>query len=670
MCADVIRLVWVPDVHLEARGGGGLGEQPVTWAWQTPWIVANMYLYNIQAVLCAGDMHNYTNPPDGTSLPADLDQAWNDGNGGLSIIDGAKLPDGSELPYLVTIGNHDYDNLDYGSPGPGLGQRDSSSFDKSIGWARLSRQAGKPWYVGYWPDPGGSLANQAIKIDVGGRHILIIALEVFPRPEAVTWAGGLINSYPTCEVIIITHGYMKLTSHLTANDAGYGPNNPTLYDGIRLNDWAKGFSNVKAILCGHDIPDGTDTGTNVAHRVDTATDEHPLVGIYANYQLGPGNSCNGCVGPSGEPPSQVVLLLELKGLQMNVRAFNTTQNQELSTPYPFILPWWSWSHLQLFYRGTNNALFSRWRNLDGSWSDEQDLGSVLGGNPITAQVPCTGILQLFYRGTNNALFSRWRNPDGSWSDEQALGGVLGGDPVAAKVPDTDVLQLFYRGTNNALFSRWRNPDGSWSDEQALGGVLGGDPVAAKVPGTDVLQLFYRGTNNAVYSRWRDPDGSWSDEQALGGVLGGDPVAAKVPGTDVLQLFYRGTNNALFSRWRDPDGSWSDEQALGGVLSGDPIAAQVPGTNILQLFYRGTNNAVYSRWRDPDGSWSDEETLGGVLSGDPIAAQVPGTDVLQLFYRGRNNAVFSRWRDPDGSWSDEQALGGVLSGDPIAALIPG
>ena len=110
-----------------------------------------------------------------------------------------------------------------------------------------------------------------------------------------------------------------------------------------------------------------------------------------------------------------------------------------------------------------------------------------------AQVPGS-ILQLFYRGADNSLYTRWRNPDGSWSGEQHLGGILNGDPFAARVPGTNILQLFYRGADNSVYTRWRNPDGTWSSEQHLGGILDGDPIAAQVPGSNILQLFYRGAD--------------------------------------------------------------------------------------------------------------------------------------------------------------------------------
>jgi hypothetical protein len=198
--------------------------------------------------------------------------------------------------------------------------------------------------------------------------------------------------------------------------------------------------------------------------------------------------------------------------------------------------------LQLFYRGTDSAVWTRWRDPDGTWSDEQRVGRVPGrrlrrrvhvvGDPVASALPGTDVLQLFYRGTDSALWTRWRDPDGTWSNEQRLGGTLVADPIAAALPGTRVLQLFYRGIDSAIWTRWRNADGTWSDEQRLGGVVINGPIAAVPPGTRVLQLFYRGTDSAIWTRWRNADGTWSDAHALGGVVhmpapppgGGQPFA--------------------------------------------------------------------------------------------------------------------------------------------------
>jgi hypothetical protein len=44
------------------------------------------------------------------------------------------------------------------------------------------------------------------------------------------------------------------------------------------------------------------------------------------------------------------------------------------------------------------------------WSSEQDLGGDPASLPYAIQVPGTNILQLFYQGTDNGLWTRWRNP--------------------------------------------------------------------------------------------------------------------------------------------------------------------------------------------------------------------------------------------------------------------
>jgi 1-phosphatidylinositol phosphodiesterase len=318
--------------------------------------------------------------------------------------------------------------------------------------------------------------------------------------------------------------------------------------------------------------------------------------------------------------------------------------------------------LQLFYRGGDNALWTRFRDPSGNWSDEGALGGDLTSDPVAAVVPGSDTLELFYRGGDNGLWTRWSAPGTYWSDEVEMGGVLNGAPVAAVIPGTNILQLFYRGSDNALFTRWRNQDGSWSDQVRMGGVLTTDPVAAVVPGTNTLQLFYRGGDDALWTRWLT-DGTWSDEVSMNGYLNGAPVAAAIPGTNTLQLFYRGGDNALWTRWLT-DGTWSDEVSMGGVLNGDPVAAVIPGTNILQVFYRGGDNALWTRWRNQDGSWSSEVSMDGYLTTDPVAAVIPGTNTLELFYRGGDNALWTRWLT-DGTWSDEVSMGGVLNGAPLA-----
>ena len=76
----------------------------------------------------------------------------------------------------------------------------------------------------------------------------------------------------------------------------------------------------------------------------------------------------------------------------------------------------------------------------------------------------SGWLQMFYVGTDNGLWTRSRDPDGTWGAEAPLGGDLTSEPAAAMIPGTDILQVFYAGTDDALWTRWSDSHHYWSDE--------------------------------------------------------------------------------------------------------------------------------------------------------------------------------------------------------------
>ena len=337
-----LTLVWIGDVHFEHyRDANGMG-QPTAWNPQLKWIVDHKDTYNIRAVLCAGDIQAMKIH---STFPVHFQTAWANNNGtgnGLVCIDD------SGLPYLVAAGNHDYTNL--------VG-RDTSAFDANLGHHKIKS---KPWYVSCWKDlkGGNTLATQAIKFDVGSRHFLVISLECFPRNSALSWAKGIINdeNYLDYEVIIITHAYMRLTGDLAGDlpdtDPGWcdgpafwgftdcqrcsdpGTNVTCANNGVTLEIWAQQFPNVKAILCGHSVSSYGNSGPNEAHRIDTAKDGHTFVGIFADYQT------DYTLNAAGHPSySQVVLLLELSGSLVNVRAFNTTTGVEETNNFPYVLPW-------------------------------------------------------------------------------------------------------------------------------------------------------------------------------------------------------------------------------------------------------------------------------------------------------------------------------------------
>jgi hypothetical protein len=309
-------------------------------------------------------------------------------------------------------------------------------------------------------------------------------------------------------------------------------------------------------------------------------------------------------------------------------------------------------------------------------------GNHLNGVVFAAQIPGTNVLEVFYAGTDNGLWTRWRNPDGVWSNEVGMGGHLfrGAAPIAIRLPNTNDLEVFYRGSDDHLRARLRNQEGTWLPEQDLGGQLKSDPSAARVPGTDQIEVFYQGSDGCLKTQWGDLQ-SWVYERGMGGELygGAAPIAIGLPNTNDLEVFYRGVDNHLRARLRNQEGTWLPEQDRGGQLSSDPSAAPVPGTDQIEVFYRGAGameGSLMTQWGDSE-SWVYETQvpLGGteyVISGStPKAYLQSGTNDLWVFYLGSQAIILAPHRTPDGSWLPSISLSYFpATSDINAVMIPG
>jgi hypothetical protein len=324
--------------------------------------------------------------------------------------------------------------------------------------------------------------------------------------------------------------------------------------------------------------------------------------------------------------------------------------------------------LHVFYRGPDGAVWTLWRTPDGTWSNHVSLGGFLPttdtgiAKPIAMQVPGPNVLQLFYRGGDHGLYTRWRRADGTWAPtEERLspplgqrGSYLGGDPVIGPFAQVFWTELTLGGEPGAVWGVVFDPDSNgWSSpgilggRTAWGGTISAGPVlrAAVVPGTTVTQVFYQGAHSLVTTRWSTPTG-WSDEQSLptassgpegvGFSLGGsfDNLAVvQVPGTDLLQIFGRAVDQNLWTQSRTPDGHWPEAYLIAGTgaekgpdLMGAPVAAADPNANTLHVFYWGEDNGLWTLSRNadetPTGVWSDIRRLAGNVAGDVCTAVVP------------------------------------------------
>ncbi|MFZ4664266.1 MAG: hypothetical protein ACOYNY_45135, partial [Caldilineaceae bacterium] len=102
----------------------------------------------------------------------------------------------------------------------------------------------------------------------------------------------------------------------------------------------------------------------------------------------------------------------------------------------------------------------------GGW--ESLAGDLTSGPSVSSW--SKGRLDVFARGTDNALWHIWF--DGSWHHWESLGGTLTSDPSAVSWSNGRI-DVFARGTDNALWHIWF--DGSWHHWESLAGDLTSGP---------------------------------------------------------------------------------------------------------------------------------------------------------------------------------------------------
>lgn len=252
------------------------------------------------------------------------------------------------------------------------------------------------------------------------------------------------------------------------------------------------------------------------------------------------------------------------------------------------------------------------------------LGGTLTSSPA-ATSSGLGRLDVFGRGTDNALWHKWRTS--SWSDWEFQGGSLTSEPaVVAWAPNR--LDLFVRGPDNALWHKWW--DGrSWSGWEYQGGALTSGPAVSSWA-SNRLDVFVRGTDNALWHKSWDGS-SWSGWEPQQGILTSSPGAVSWT-NNRIDVFVRGTDNALWHKWWDGNG-WSGWERQDGSLSSAP-AASSKGSNRLDLFVRWNDNALWRKsWNGS--SWSNWTSVGGQWATGPAAVSQPGAANVDVFEVGPN-----------------------------------
>lgn len=240
-------IIALPDTQNEAQFF------PSALSAQTKWIAENQDRLNIRMVLGEGDIVNDFSDP---AQQQSSDSAF-------------RVLDNVGIPYLLAIGNHDYDDA---APKDG---RPVSGFNRFFG---PSRYAGKPYYRGNFPP--GSNENFYGVINIGGKDFLFLMLEFMPRPESVSWAESILQANPDKEVIVVTHSftYVDNTRIDFCDTQDMPAGNAT---GDDLWHVLRKYPNVSMVLSGHL------TNGQAGHRSDIADGGNLVNQIFANYQTFP-----------------------------------------------------------------------------------------------------------------------------------------------------------------------------------------------------------------------------------------------------------------------------------------------------------------------------------------------------------------------------------------------
>ncbi|HEU4415583.1 MAG TPA: carboxypeptidase regulatory-like domain-containing protein [Candidatus Angelobacter sp.] len=232
---------------------------PQIFAAQTQWLANHAQDHNIKMVVGLGDI---------VDSGGDLTQ-WQNADAAVRLLDG-------HVPYMMAIGNHDYDQNN-----PAGRTASTKNFNAYFGEGRY---AGASWYKGNFP--AGSNENFYGVMKVNGRNYLILVLEFAPRDSALAWAEGILSANLDKEAIIVTHMYTFMdNTRISGCDLNSAASFGVGQDNNGEDMWWKlvrKYPNIHLVLSGH-VVQGDGTG----RRMDLGLGGNLVNQMLSDYQSGP-----------------------------------------------------------------------------------------------------------------------------------------------------------------------------------------------------------------------------------------------------------------------------------------------------------------------------------------------------------------------------------------------
>ena len=242
-------MVFLPDTQYYAR------HYPELFMGQTQWVADNRARYNIQAVLHEGDV------VDGNDA-----QQWANAEAAISLLDAA------EIPYLIAIGNHDYDTFSDAD-------RRTTAFNATFSPARYTAHA---WWQGGFYEAGHT-ENAYCRLTIGGRAYLLLSLEFGPRQTVIDWANDVLTRYRDHWAVLLTHSFQYSDGTRVGPGDAHNPKiyplGATAHDGEEL--WTKLVSRHDNL---HWVQSGHHVGGFAAYRCDASRGGTAVHQVFANWQ--------------------------------------------------------------------------------------------------------------------------------------------------------------------------------------------------------------------------------------------------------------------------------------------------------------------------------------------------------------------------------------------------
>ncbi len=307
---------------------------------QTRYLARKKHELNLKFVTHVGDVVEHGDGstidyPTKYNLPQDIE--WRNAEEALDVLHE------SGIPFGLTPGNHDYDNMYYtiaGETSPPLVS--TAPWWKDHFGSRSKYFRDKPWYGGA-SDEVGYISTGVVSAGTGeypaagtpcnyglssfqiftgaNKQFLHISLEMEAGNDAIAWAQKVIDTHKGYATIVTTHSYISPpawgdnnppldpSDPAKRNAASYLIGSPNGYNAAQ-NIWTDLIApnnQIFLVLCGHSWTStsnlttvvepcgpGVSKGENV--RIDNNNDGNPVYQVLSDYQ---GNTTLGSAGGDG-----------------------------------------------------------------------------------------------------------------------------------------------------------------------------------------------------------------------------------------------------------------------------------------------------------------------------------------------------------------------------------